>query len=346
MQYSQIFKRAFNVVRNEPALWIVGVIIAIFGGGGGGTSFNSTGNTNFNNNDFGRVFTEGIPLDQFQTDFSSWLNPEILLPIGLFILCLIIGWSFFAFAIRNVALAGLIYGSDRASVGQDVRWGELLRFGWSRHALRLMGLNFLLALPALLFFSAGLIIGIVMIIPFFEALFSGYPPDFSHFENFGNLSLLFGGFGLFICLSLIIGFLTWVLSLIGHYASRFIVLDGYSIMDGFRKGWQLLKDNIGHTFIVSILLIALSFIVGIVVSVVFIMLAALAAIPLVFLIVSESASFVFVGILAVMAFILVIILASLLYGPLLAYIHTVWTLVWLELTKNNGDEVLLDEAMI
>ena len=37
MEYSKIFKRAFDVVRNEPALWIVGIIMAIFGGAGGGS---------------------------------------------------------------------------------------------------------------------------------------------------------------------------------------------------------------------------------------------------------------------------------------------------------------------
>lgn len=337
MQYSQIFKRAFNVVRHEPALWIVGMIMAIFGGAGGGSgSFNGAGNFNPGNS-----FDEELA-QQLPSDLPAWFNFDTLLPIALLIVCLIIAWSLFAFAMRNVALAGLIYGSERASVGQDVRWGELLRFGWSGHALRLMGLNFLLALPALLLLlSAAIIIGITAF-TFLEPLISGQggPPNF---ENFG---LLFGGLGLFFCLALIIGLLSWVLSLIGQYASRFIVLDGHSIMDGFRQGWQLLKNNVGHTFVIAILLIVLSFVVGIIVSIIFIMLALFIAVPLVALMVSESITLAVGAILAVLAIIVITILASLLYGPLLAYIQTVWTLVWLELSKNDEGEMMLDEAMI
>jgi len=341
MQYSQILKRAFNVVRNEPALWIVGVIMAIFGGAGGGINFNGVGNSNFSNS-FDKELADQLPFDQLPADLPTWFNFETLLPIALLILCLIIGWSLFAFAIRNVALAGLIYGSDRASVGQDVRWGELLRFGWSGHALRLMGLNFLLALPVLLLLlSATIIVGITAF-AFIEPLTlgEGAPPNF---ESFG---LLFGGLALFFCVAMIVGLLSWVLSLIGQYASRFMVLDGHSIMDGLRKGWQLLKNNVGHTMVIAIILIALSFVVGLIISIIFIMLAVFMVVPLVLLITSESVSLVFIAILAILAIIFITFLASLLYGPLLAYIQTVWTLVWLELTKNDEGEMMLDEAMI
>lgn len=334
MKYSQIFKRAFNVVRNEPALWIVGVIMAIFGGAGGGVNFNGGGNFNPGNS-----FDEELA-NQLPSELPPWFNFETLLPIGLLILCLIIGWGLFAFAIRNVALAGLIYGSERASVGQDVRWRELLRFGWSGYALRLMGLNFLLALPALLFFLLALIVGGIIAFTVFEGFAAGGPPSFE------SVGVLFSAFGLFFCFIMIIALLSWVLSLIGHYASRFIVLDGHSIMDGFGKGWQLLKNNVGHTFVIAILLIVLSFVLGLIVSIIFIMLALFMVVPLIALMVSESITLVVGAILAVLAIIVITILASLLYGPFLAYIQTVWTLVWLELTQHDEGEIMLDEAMI
>ena len=96
---------------------------------------------------------------------------------------------------------------------------------------------------------------------------------------------------------------------------------------------------------IAIILIALSFIVGLVISIFFILLALATVVPLIVLMVSESISLVMGIILAVLAVIFIVILSSILYGPLLAYIQTVWTLVWQELTKNDDGEIMLDEAL-
>ena len=343
MPYTQILKRAFNVVRHEPALWIVGIIFAFFGGGGGGggggMNFNGAGDFNLPEEFGGDAFNQ-IPFEGGSPDFSQWMNPETLLPLALFLACLLIGWIIFAFIMRNVALAGLIYGADRAAQGQDVRWSELLRVGWSQKGVRLMALNFLLALPALLIVLLVLIIGVMVGFTFFQALMAGEDPGIE------SIGVLLGGFGVLVCIGLLMALLMWIIGLIGNYAARFIVLEEHSVMDGLREGWQLFRNNIADTIVFAIILTVLSFILSFIVGVIIIMAALLMIVPMVLLLTSQDFSLMLTIGLAIPGILLLILLVALLSGPMLAYFETTWTLVWQHLTQGDDGEIPLEPAAI
>ncbi|MGH2543340.1 MAG: hypothetical protein ACRDIB_11100, partial [Ardenticatenaceae bacterium] len=155
MPYSQLLGRAFDIVRREPALWVMGVLLALFGGGGVSPGFNW---------DFGGR-TEDFNWQGAPPRLPEWLTVESIGPliavlVGAILLIIILG-----LVIQSIVLAGLIHGADRAAAGRDVRWGELLRAGWSRRGRRLLGLKLLLAIPALVGFVLGVIGFLAAVLP-------------------------------------------------------------------------------------------------------------------------------------------------------------------------------------
>jgi hypothetical protein len=65
--------------------------------------------------------------------------------------------------------------------------------------------------------------------------------------------------GLWCCGAVIV---TWLLSLIQTYAERAAVLEGLGWIAAFKRGWQVLKANIGPTLIYWAIFVVIGLIVG------------------------------------------------------------------------------------
>lgn len=331
MPYSDILKRAFQVVRNEPALWVLGIILAFFGGGGGG---------GFNFNTGGNFGGDGPNYDGPTPELPSWANPDNLLILGIVVGCFVLLWIVVAMVVQSAALAGLVHGAARAAEGEDVHWRDLWRAGFSRRGRRVLGLKLLVGIPMFvgILIGAGLLIAAA--IPFFEAAFSNGEPGPGFVAGF------LGGFLVLIPLILCLVLFTWVLELIGHYAVREVVLSDLGVLPAFRQGWRLFRNNLGPSILWGIILAVLGATLGFILGIAVFVLLLVMGLPL-FLLLSSQAFPLELTVVSVILLALVIgLISSVLYGPLLAYVETVWTLVWEHLTGKHPTPSLQEEPLV
>lgn len=331
MPYTKILSRSFETVRREPALWVLGIILAFFGGGQGG----SGGSGNWSQPSGG---TDG---QDFPTELPSWFTPEVLIPLAVVVVLVLVALSILFFVMRCVALAGLVHGAQRAATGEDVHWNDLFRFGWSQVGRRIMGLQLLLWSPwlVLLLLMAG--IGLAFLVPLASAAMSGVDPTVDP-SFFGGL---FAFLGLAICLAILLSAASWIVGLVQNYAVRAIVVEGQAVSASLRTGWELFKRNVADTLVFSIMLGVIGLVVGGLTGVLLVVVILMAGIPLALFLASQSFPLTLTLAVAIPAILLIGIVSAFLQGPLLAFFETAWTLAWQHLT-NPESEVVVPERPV
>jgi hypothetical protein len=322
MPYSQLISRAFDIVRRERALWVMGFILAIFGGGGGA-------NITWQGNMEGfRPFRDTPPIRQI----PDWFRLEAIAPVVLVILCFVFALGIIALVARGVALAGLIHGADRAEHGRNVRWGELWRAGWSREGRRVIGLNLLLAVPFITLGIVGLIVAATVVLPIARTIIAGIEPGPATGGTLAGVGVAFA------CLALIALLVSLVLHLLGNYAARSIVLEGQPVLAAVSQGWRLLRSHPGETFIFALLLWIIGIGAGILVAVVITVMALVIGVPIFLVLMVTEFPRLLLFLLAVPAVLLLILFSALVQGPVQAYFETAWTLAWRHLTRPGEEE--------
>jgi hypothetical protein len=303
MDIQAVLTRAWQITWKYKVLWLFGILASCGSGGGGGSSSGgSSGNGGSSSAFFGSGFDAWQLLRQGLTHWAEDTAP----------------WLIFLFIIGGVALAlllialvvtlgtigriGLIQGTVQAEGGAErIGFGDLFKAG----------------LPY--FWRVLLLALLVAICAIFVALFILVPV------------------GIFTCG---VGFLlfvpfAWFVAVLMEQASAAIVIDNLDIPNGLRKGWQLIRDNLGVMIIMSLILyLLLGLLVGIILALPAILLAA----PLVMGGIASAitgAPFIFGGSVIVMLALLalyipVVIVVS---GVLRTYIGCTWTLTYLRLAQ-------------
>lgn len=288
MDYSSIFNRAANIVWNHKFLIVLGFLASLgsgsFSGGGGGGGGGSSNVSGGNGQPFGEP--GGFPE----------IAPEMAgLAIGLIIVlaCVIIVVGLVLWVVSTIARGGLITAVDTLEVGESSSFGAAWRAGWQR-AGTLIGIGILPAIPGFLLFLVAL----------------------SALGILGGLFALFGdaldpaigaaGFGTpVILLACILVPIALALSILRTFAERAAMLEGLGIVDSYRRGAGVLRDNLGEAAILFILQIVL-----------FVVLGALLFLP---------------GIILVLCCFLWPILMAI-QGAVTAVVSAVWTLAWRQWT--------------
>lgn len=327
MPHSKLLQKAFEVVRREPALWILGFIVALFGGGSGGSG---SGNWSGGGEELGMP-NQGPP------DMPAWFTPENLIImaacfVGFLILLAIVG-----LVIQSVAMAGLIDGTARAAEGEDVHWRELLGVGWSQLGRRILGMKILLALPMLLMGALFFACIAVPAISFVSALENSALSEEALMEQvIQNFALLIP----MLCLGVpVLLLLQWGLELTGNYAARAIVLEGQPVRAAIGRGWQLLRHNMADTLVFSIILGVVGMLVGFLFAFAFLLLGAMLFIPFYLFLSAGEPSLMMIALIGVPLVLLLILLGAMLQGPLVAYFETAWTLAWQHLRGDATEPV-------
>lgn len=292
--FGEILTRSWQIVWKHKVLWIFGILASCSRGGGGGSGGGGGGG--------GNGFDPSTA-PQF-SGFEQWMSDNwwIFIVIGLVTLILIILFIF----LGTIGRIGLIKGTYQVEQGSEkLVLGELfsesMPYFW-----RVFGLSFLFGIAFLIIFLP--------------------------FVAFGVLS---AGIG-FLCLLPLICILvpiSWVVTIIIEQANAAIVLDNLSLMDGLRRGWEIVKNNLGPALIMGLILFVITFVVGLVI-----------ALP-VFFIVFPSLLGYFAGggenttplILMSVCFCLYLPVALVLQGIMTAYTGSAWTLTYMRLTKPPQD---------
>jgi hypothetical protein len=221
MDIGSVLARAWEIIWKHKILWIFGILAGCTGGGSRTTSSWSTSS---NNGNWGYR-----PLDRFFVDMPSWEVALIVLGLILVIL-LIIAIAVFLGTIGRV---GLIRGTQQAEQGTTaLLFGELFS-GSMPYFWRVFLLNLVVGL---LF---GMVIVAAVILVFFGSI----------------ATLGFGALCLVPMLCLLIP-VAWVVGVLVQQSSIAIVLENLDIMDGLRRGWEIIKLNAG-TYILMWLILAL-----------------------------------------------------------------------------------------
>ncbi len=306
--FGEVLTRSWQIIWKHKVLWVFGILASCARGGGGGSS-SGGGNSGYQSGSGDAPFSGG-QVESFMNQAGNYLQDNwwIIIVFSLLIILL----SFAAYLLGMMGRIGLIRGTAQADKGAESLvfaelWAESMPFFW-----RIFGLNFLIGfaffvilLPLILFgiLTAG--IGFLCIIPL-------------------------------VCIMVPV---SWVVMAIVEQAQNAIVLEDLSMLDGFKRGWELVKANAGPVVIMMLILGVGSAVLGLVIALPII----IAAVPLIIGASQLQQSLTPLYITAACCVIYFPILLTF-NGVLTAYIQTAWTLTYLQFARQKMEAPVIIEG--
>jgi hypothetical protein len=233
MDYGKVLSRAWEITWRWKVLWILGFLASL------GRGFN-TGNYSYttDSSDWG-------------TTYGPYIPPGIIaMLVGIVCLALIIGIALWVVSI--IARGGLIAGVQQVEDEGSTSFKQAWRVGASRF-WTLFGISILAALPAFILVVLGIATLALLIFGTVTAF------DTSDAAGITGIvaSVLCGGVA---CCGAIL--LAMVLDQIRIYAERAAILEGLGWIEAFKRGWQVLKENLGPTIVFWFIFLAIALVFG------------------------------------------------------------------------------------
>lgn len=290
----KILTRAWQIIWNYKVLWIFGIFAGFANGNGGSNGSNSSNRGNSYNGN----------ADQFVQRAQEFFQQYMLIIITVCVLLILLSLAFYALGM--IGRIGILKGVYKVEGGATSLifaelWSESMPYFW-----RFFGLNFLIGLAFLIILLPAILIGIAT-------------------AGIGFACLL-----PLICLLIPIG---WVVNVIMEQAQAAIVAEDLSMVDGFKRGWAIVKSDIVGMLVLSLILGIGGGIVGLIIALPVIG----AMVP--FIIGMGTGNFQFGDPLPSTAWISLICcglyfpVLLVLSGVLTAYMKTSWALSYLQLAK-------------
>lgn len=309
MDIGGVLSRAWQIIWRHKALWIFG----IFAGCGSASGSGSSGISY--RGDFPQDFNLRPELIQIER-ITDW---QIALVLGAaFLIFLVLG--ILAIFLGTIGRIGLIRGTQQVEGGaESLSVGELFN-GSLPYFLRVFGLNLVVGLALVLGF--GVLITFVVL---------------------GSVVTL--GIGLICLLPLLCVAVPviWVINIMVKQASIAIVIENLGVIEGLKRGWEVVKANIGMIIVMALILyvgigMLGSFIIGLPVAFI--------VVPFVISILMGSGEVIGGGLLvSALCFLGYLPVLILLNGILQGYIESAWTLTYMRLTTADAlSETLIDES--
>jgi hypothetical protein len=341
MNHVQILKRAWKILWNYRALWVLGFLLALTTGGGG-SSGSGGGNGGNGNNNFpgpGDGFNQ-LPqgIQELIRNFTAWAenffrpeNAPTLIGIGIALAIVFIALGVISSIVHYVSTTSIIRMVDTYERTEEkVSWRQGWRMGWSREAWRLFLIDLVIFLPV---FVVVIVLFGCAALPLI--LGSVAAQDFS-------LPGLVGTIGIGLIVLFIIFAIALILAFFMELARREAVLKGSGVFESIRAGWSLARAHLKDVFILWLIMVGVRIgtsIVMIPIVLIVLLIGALigggAGAGLYFLLnaVATGAAAWGWGIaIGAILFLLVLILPlTLLSGLYLVYHSSVWTLAYREL---------------
>ena len=304
MDYGKVLSRAWEITWRWKVLWILGFLASLGSGMGSGSNSYSA-----NSEDISR--------------WSSKLPGQEIWPaiVGILIAiaCLAILVGIALWVVSVMARGGLIAGVQQVEDESSTSFLKAWRVGRKRF-WTLFGISVLTALPIL-------VVTLILVALFIAGIAGTGITAESTEEPAAALgilvpTLLCGGT---LCCGLVL--VSIVLGQIQIYADRAAILEGLGWIDAFKRGWQVLKENIGPTLVLWLIFLVIGLIFGAVIVVVILA----AALPLVAIFANTDPGawllipICFGGLLA-------IIVGALINSVVQTFTSATWTLAYRELT--------------
>lgn len=244
IDFGKIIKHSWELTWKNKWLWVLGMVLAIFGGAGGGGGGSS--GASFSNNIPKDVpsptdiknqtsYVLGAATDYVKFWFSS-IPPERWMLLGFLVLLFIIFTVGVMWVITSWAKGALIAGLDDADNDKPVNLCSVSPQGIVKIkdliVFRLISAGLLLAI----------IIGLIVIVGF-GALVSLLS------KPIGMVFLIL--FGILAVLAFIVSMVIFIM--LSIYAERLIVLKSFTPWQAWKKGLNLSKDNFFPTLLMGII---------------------------------------------------------------------------------------------
>ncbi len=269
----------------------------------------------------GQAATTSLSSSDWQgLNFDSEVTGTIIAVI-VAVACVAILIGIALWVVSVIARGGLIAGVQQVEDEGSTDFRRAWRVGRGRF-WTLFGINILTALPLLilgLIAAATLALSIVGVV---EGSQSSDPT-----VGLGVLGIVCGG--LFCCGTIIVSLL---LGLIQTYAERAAVLEGLGWIEAFKRGWQVLKTNIGPTLVFWLIFLAIGIVIA---GVVFAGVAAI-ALPIIGLFTAtEVGEWIIAPICCGGLF--AIVLGALIGSVVNTFTSATWTLAYREMTRRTDE---------
>lgn len=308
MDYGEVLGRAWRIIWKHKILWIFGIFAGCSRGGGGGGNGGGSGGRVTNPGGFNPGF------EQYGNQFSNYISSHWWIII-VFILAVLVLAILFAM-LGAMGRIGLIRGTAKADAGAEhlgfmELWDEARPYFWRIFLLSL------LVLVAVL----------IVVLPIIGAGVA-----------FTAITL---GIGLLCLLPLIcvLVIALWVLQLIIQQAEIAIVLENLGLNDGLRRGWEVIRKNLGPVLLMWLILLVIAFIAGIAIALPILVVFVPAIFT--FAISANSSSNVSFAplLIGLGCFVVYLPFLIVLNGILMAYLQSAWTLTYMRLTKPKENTI-------
>jgi len=228
MEYGKVLSRAWQITWRWKILWILGFLASLGQGGSGGSANYTTSSD----------------------DWQGWqIDPEFagaVIAVIAALCCVAILIAIALWVASVIARGGLIAGVQQVEEEGSTSFGRAWRAGAKRF-WTLFGIGILAVVPLIVVWliSAGVLVASIIGI-----VEGSDTSDAAAVVGVGGI----GCAGLFCCGAIILSF---VLGLIRTYAERAAVLEGLGWIEAFKRGWQVLKANVGPTLIFWFIFLAI-----------------------------------------------------------------------------------------
>ena len=252
--YSAIIRRSIEIVKKNKWLLVYGLILAGTAGGGGGSGSGGGGSDWSELKDLQKDIQQDLPqktsqvLGSYTNSLKDWflsINTSYWLLLGLGLLIVIVLSIVIGLVIKNWAKGSLITG---CSIAENDELVDLKNTSPQ-------GLKYLKNLIIYSLIVTGISLTLIIVIPSFWVLVYFFVRNLEVFKI------------IWIVLGVLVGFLTFivailVISVVGVYAERLIVLKNYKPMQAWKKGLSLGKKGFMTTLVMGIINSAIEFGVG------------------------------------------------------------------------------------
>ena len=242
MDYGNLFTKAWDIIWKNKFLILLGVLIVL---GGSGFGNGSQGQYMFSESDFR---WEHVPQFEFGHPFQDWQPP--LFAVGgiamIVVVLLLIGLAFWV--VGQIARGGLIFGVSEIDKGNQTNFSDAFLSGWKK-GWSLIGIGLIPAVPGMILLVAG------------GATFFAYG-GFAAITQ-GNYNLIAPGVfvPLFVLACILIP-LSIMLSLLRTFANRACMLEDLGVINAYKRGFEVLGNNLGPAALLFIIQIAISLVIG------------------------------------------------------------------------------------
>ncbi|MDF1514633.1 MAG: hypothetical protein P1S60_12560 [Anaerolineae bacterium] len=344
MDHVKILKRAWAILWQYRVLWIFGIILALTtasGSSGSNTSVYNLNRDDFNNNGGNFLPPENLPeeVERFFRGFETSPNWQLVgtvtgmiiaLVIALICIMLVLGViATIAKHVANTALIKLV--NDYEETGEKRTFREGFKMGWSKAAVRLFLINLTAAVPI---FIVIIVLAALVLAPLLL-----WTSGNTTTGVIGTITAI--GLGFLLIIFLIA--LGVAVSILLHFVRRASVLEDLGVIDAYKRGFSLLRENLGPILLMWLIMLGIQLglalvvipiaVIAVIVSAVFSGLFFLIVWGIASLFLSGAAMWITAGLLTAPVFILVLSIPLAFVGGLIkVYESTVWTLSFREIT--------------